>query len=577
MLGQVDAHGLGGDLVIPDGDKGPAVGGVDDQHDDADADARHDEGEYHAVKARELPQQVGGVGQGAQLVPLDDGAHDLGKAEGGDGQVVALELQHRQADEPGEEHGHETRQDKAHHHRQAELDPAAFKVLVHGGPGLHGDGEDAVGIGAQHHKARLAQGEQARKAVEQVQGHRHQGIDGALFQHRGQHGVVLVLIHIQQKCKAHGGKDQREDQISCFILLHSLHLLRQFFTEQTVGLAQQDKDQQGKGEGVAENGDGLAGLDEGLADADDKGADHRAGDGADAAEHRRHEGLQARHGADHGAHLAVVGEVQHGGNARQEGADGKGHGDDGVDLDAHELGGLKIPGHGPHGHADLGLLDEDHQDHHQDNGEDGGDDGDTLDAQVAHLHHLGQEGDIGIGAGDTAGDVGGQILQQVAHADGGDHHRHTRGAAQGAVGRLFDDNAQDGGEDQHQGQRHGHGHGGGHVDHEEARHHEDIAVGKVDEPQDTVHHGVADGDQRVETAYRDAGEQQLDIIRCVMHKFSSSLFGSCAFGSRGHISGIPKHKSHESRIVRGADAPLTMRVALRIVSLFELFSFSSDR
>ena len=39
MLEQVDAHGLGGDLIVPDGLEGPAVGGVDQQHDDGDADA----------------------------------------------------------------------------------------------------------------------------------------------------------------------------------------------------------------------------------------------------------------------------------------------------------------------------------------------------------------------------------------------------------------------------------------------------------------------------------------------------------------------------------------------------------
>ena len=40
VLGQVDAHGFGGDLVLPDGLEGPAVGGVDEHHDDDNAENR---------------------------------------------------------------------------------------------------------------------------------------------------------------------------------------------------------------------------------------------------------------------------------------------------------------------------------------------------------------------------------------------------------------------------------------------------------------------------------------------------------------------------------------------------------
>ena len=46
-----------------------------------------------------------------------------------------------------------------------------------------------------------------------------------------------------------------------------------------------------------------------------------------------------------------------------------------VDLDAHELGGLKVLGHGPHGHAHLGVVDElgqgQHQNQHQNRRHDG--------------------------------------------------------------------------------------------------------------------------------------------------------------------------------------------------------------
>ncbi len=39
-LGQIDAHGLCRHLIVPDGLKGPAVGGVDQQQNDGDADGR---------------------------------------------------------------------------------------------------------------------------------------------------------------------------------------------------------------------------------------------------------------------------------------------------------------------------------------------------------------------------------------------------------------------------------------------------------------------------------------------------------------------------------------------------------
>ena len=208
VLGQVDAHGFGGDLVIPDGLEGPAVGGVDEQHDKADTDGRHDEREQNGVEVGELLQQVGGVGQGAHLLPLDDGAHNFGKAQGGNGQIVTLELQHRQTDEPGEDGRHDARQNQAHDHRHTELHNAAVKVLVHAGPVSHGNGQDTVGVGADHHEARLTQGKQAREAVEQVQRYRHQRVDGALFQDGGQHRIVLEFVHIQQECNADGCQKQ---------------------------------------------------------------------------------------------------------------------------------------------------------------------------------------------------------------------------------------------------------------------------------------------------------------------------------------------------------------------------------
>ena len=64
-----------------------------------------------------------------------------------------------------------------------------------------GNGENSESVGANEHKARLAQGEQTCKTVEQVHGHADQGVDSAFFQHGDQHGGGGIDGHgvIQQE------------------------------------------------------------------------------------------------------------------------------------------------------------------------------------------------------------------------------------------------------------------------------------------------------------------------------------------------------------------------------------------
>ena len=61
MLGQVDAHGLRGDLVLPDGLEGPAVGGVDEHDDDGHADDHDEHGEEGGQVEHHLAAGVGDV------------------------------------------------------------------------------------------------------------------------------------------------------------------------------------------------------------------------------------------------------------------------------------------------------------------------------------------------------------------------------------------------------------------------------------------------------------------------------------------------------------------------------------
>ena len=128
VAGQVDAHGLGGDFIVADGLEGAAVAGIDQQHDQADAHARDQEGNgggkverYFALRDFEVEIVEGGEDTcsmleplviGAQLVPLEDGADDLREAQRGNGQIVALETEHRQADQKREGCRHEPGQNQ---------------------------------------------------------------------------------------------------------------------------------------------------------------------------------------------------------------------------------------------------------------------------------------------------------------------------------------------------------------------------------------------------------------------------------------------------------------------------------
>ncbi len=109
--------------------------------------------------------------------------------------------------------------------------------------------------------------------------------------------------------------------------------------------------------------------------------------------------------------------------------------------------------------------------------------------------------------GQSAGNIGSQVLKQVAHADGGDHDAHPGSLPQGLVGRPLNDKAQK--HRQYQHQRHGHcqRNAGGEIDHHQARHHEHVSVGEVDQAQDAIDHGIANGDQGVLSAQGHAGEQ----------------------------------------------------------------------
>ncbi len=106
------------------------------------------------------------------------------------------------------------------------------------------------------------------------------------------------------------------------------------------------------------------------------------------------------------------------------------------------------------------------------------------------------------GFGPAAGDDQGEIFQEKRGGDGGDQQRNARGPAQRPVRAPLQEHPQEAG--QGNGQAEGHRPGPGEEPHPHDRrvggHHQQVAVGKVDEAQDAVNHGVTDGDEGIETA-----------------------------------------------------------------------------
>ena len=135
MVGKVDAHGLGGDLIVADGLERAAIGRVDKQHDDGDADADDHERHERIRKIREAAQELRAVGDRRERLQLDKSADNFGKAERRDGQIVALELQNRQADEIRQHRRQQSRQQQRNEHAEDRACRIAERTLQRLGQG----------------------------------------------------------------------------------------------------------------------------------------------------------------------------------------------------------------------------------------------------------------------------------------------------------------------------------------------------------------------------------------------------------------------------------------------------------
>ena len=286
------------------------------------------------------------------------------------------------------------------------------------------------------------------------------------------------------------------------------HFLRHGLAEKSGRLDEQHDDQHGKDDRVCEVRRDIR-LGHGLDDAEQEPAEECAGDGADAAEHRRGKGLDAGHGAGGRHERRIERAEQHTGDGRERGADGEGRGDGRVDVDAHELRRRLILRAGTHGLAHLALVDERGEADHDD---DAGRDREKRhigNGQLAaeDLHSARDHG--GIGARGGLPDEQRGVLEEIAHADGGDQDRKARRGAQGLVGKALDDDAEDGAHDN--GHQHRDDAGKAQIEHRAegnvAADHDDVAVGKVQHLGNAVDHRIAEGDDGVHAAEADAADE----------------------------------------------------------------------
>ena len=153
------------------------------------------------------------------------------------------------------------------------------------------------------------------------------------------------------------------------------------------------------------------------------------------------------------------------------------------------------------------MVDQLGQKHDQHQHQNGSDNDHQLRGGADDVDGFVQDSDGGIRHGLTAGDIGRGVLQQIADADGRDHDGHSRRVAQGLIGRPLNEEAQRHRQDDDNRNRRVDRHHGGNIDAQQARDHEHVAVGEVDQAQNAVDHGIANGDQRQLPTKRNAAEQ----------------------------------------------------------------------
>ncbi len=122
---------------------------------------------------------------------MHDHADDLGKAQGNDGQVVALEAQRRDADDEAAEGGAHATEDDAEHKEERGGWGARGKVARgHAHRVHHPHDEDGAGVATHRHEAGMAERQLAEVAGRDVERDGEDDVDANLLDDAG-----LVAAH----------------------------------------------------------------------------------------------------------------------------------------------------------------------------------------------------------------------------------------------------------------------------------------------------------------------------------------------------------------------------------------------
>ena len=181
MVSQIYPHSLRRNFIIPNSFKSPSISGIDQHHNQGNADSRHHKGKDYRSKRREVPKQVGTIGNGSQLIPLEHRTDDLRKSQSRNRQVITLQTQYRKSDEVSKGSRHNSSRNESHRNRKRELNDSSVKILIYTVSGLHRNSQNGVSISTQQHKARLAQGKQSGKSIQKIHRHCYQSIDSTFF------------------------------------------------------------------------------------------------------------------------------------------------------------------------------------------------------------------------------------------------------------------------------------------------------------------------------------------------------------------------------------------------------------
>ncbi|MPM45677.1 hypothetical protein SDC9_92367 [bioreactor metagenome] len=295
------------------------------------------------------------------------------------------------------------------------------------------------------------------------------------------------------------------------ILLTS-HFLADQSAEKPGGLYQQHHDQHREHNGVGQLC-GDIGPGKNLDHTKQQPPKQSPRDGADAAEHGGGKRLDARHGAGGGHQRGICRAQQNSRDGRQARPDGKGHRDGEIHIDAHELRRALVLRHSPHGLAHFGSARKRGQRQHDHEARGHRDHRRIGDAELAaeqgHAAFFRKAEEGGKNLGVRAPQQQRRILEEVAHADGGDQHSQRWRGAQGLVRQPLHHDAQ------HRAAHHRQQHGGQRVPTEIGggakaqipAHHNHVTVGKIQHFGDTVDHSVAQSDDGINAAQADAADQ----------------------------------------------------------------------